>query len=89
MKTLSSLLDQAHPEAASVRAGEAFALVTTGFFLGMVLALLLSAWVLHRRATRPKPHRKLMMEMEMEEEAEQELQTGRDWERDADWWKRG
>lgn len=64
--------------------------MTLAFFSGMVLAVIVSAWILYRRANRPPPHVQLLMEMD--EEAERSSKavlraTHSPWQREADWWK--
>ncbi len=93
MNTLLSLLNSGHSEAARSLAAETFVLVTLGFFAGMVISLLIGAWVLHRRATRPKPHRQLLMELDesypppRKPKSPQPPEDSKPWEKDGDWWK--
>jgi Fe2+ transport system protein B len=86
MRTLETLLQRAHPDAA-FGAAEAFVLMTLAFFLGMVFAILVGAWVLHRRARRPSPHVQLLMELDKPDRPAPKKAPGQPWERDADWWK--
>jgi hypothetical protein len=88
MRTLLEHLATSHPDTRHVGASDAFVLLTLAFFGAMVLSVMIAAWVLYRRSTRPAPHRQLMIEMaETGEFASQE--TGQNWERHADWWKHG
>jgi len=91
MNTLLHHLSQNTARGDAIPAAEAFVLLTLGFFGGMVVAVAISAWVLHRRSTRPKPHRQLMLEMEEETEAKESRpakEERKPWEQDGDWWKR-
>ncbi len=94
MNTLLHHLAQNTARGEAIPAAEAFVLLTLGFFGGMVVAVAVSAWVLYRRSTQPKPHRQLMLEMEEETERAERRESGpakeerMPWEKDADWWKR-
>jgi MFS superfamily sulfate permease-like transporter len=95
MNTLLHHLSQNTARGEAIPAAEAFVLLTLGFFLGMVAAVALSAWVLYRRSAKPEPHRRLLLEME---EREQHTELSRSeppqadqqqaWEQDPDWWKK-
>ena len=86
MNTLHQLLQGANPQRTHL-GEEGFVLLTLGFFGGMILAILCSAWVLHRRATRPKPHLELLLELQEEEQKTATEAKGAPWERSSDWWK--
>jgi len=91
MRTLLHLLNQGHGSTTPVGAAEVFVLLTLGFFLGMVIALGIGAWVIYRRTTRPSSHRQLLMELDGAEDPEprsaSSSTSAEAWERDADWWK--
>jgi hypothetical protein len=79
-----------HTEAADV-----FVLITLAFLFFVLGIGAASAWILWRRAHYPKPHRKLLMELEAEQTvpqpaaAEPPPEGDRSaWERDPDWWKK-
>jgi hypothetical protein len=90
------LLQRLSTGAQSMPAAEVFVLLSLGFFAGIVASILLAAWVLHRRAHYPSPHRKLLMELEAaadepsagtKEPPRHPGEQRQAWERDADWWK--
>lgn len=88
MKTLLHHLSQNTATGEVIPAAEAFVLMTLAFFAGMVVAVACGAWVIYRRATKPKPHRKLLMEMQGDERhPAMPAPQLRAWEREADWWK--
>ncbi len=91
MKTLLHLLTQNTAKGEVIPAAEAFVLLTLGFFAGMVMAVAFGAFILYRRANRPKPHHQLLMELNAENESIAQhtapSQT-HSWAQDADWWKR-
>jgi hypothetical protein len=91
MKTLLHHLSQGQGNLAPAGAAEVFVLLTLGFFLGMILAVAIGAWVLHRRANHPSSHRQLLMELDGEEQpaprSTSTSSSAESWERDADWWK--
>lgn len=68
-----------------------FTLATLWFLLGAFAA---SAWIIWRRTTRPKPHVRLLMELENSQEDEREpaaadkASPAAPWEKPADWWKK-
>lgn len=92
MKTLLHHLSQNTATGEVIPAAEAFVLMTLAFFAGMVVAVACGAWVIHRRTTRPKPHRQLLMEMQDAQERPSEKKvatpTLKAWEQDSDWWKK-
>jgi hypothetical protein len=58
------------------------------FVLGIGAA---GAWILWRRQTFPKPHRRLLMELEAERDKPVTAQPPAEdhpWERQPDWWKK-
>ena len=72
-----------------------FVLATLGFLFFLLGCFATWAWVLWRRSHRPKPHMKLLMELEEEQERDRTSHTQRTpaepkepWERPADWWKK-
>jgi hypothetical protein len=78
-----------------IHAADVFVLLTlaTLFFVLGVGAT--CAWILWRRAHFPKPHIRLLMEMEEEAKAQAVAATSKEtqddmhpWEKDADWWKK-
>ena len=67
-----------------------FVLATLGFLFFLLACFGAWAWLLWRRAQKPSPHVKLLMEVdEMERKPAETAPTEppAPWERPADWWK--
>lgn len=77
-----------------MQASDWFVIFTLGTLLFLLGAFAAWAWIIWRRTTNPKPHVKLLMELEEEERekhaaaSREEPETKAPWEKSADWWKR-
>lgn len=78
-----------------VEASDWFVLFTLGTLLFLLGAFAMWAWLIWRRATKPEPHIKLLMELE--EESAKEARAGKPeaepekrapWEQTPDWWRK-
>jgi hypothetical protein len=73
-----------------------FVLATLGCLFFLLGCFATWAWLLWRRSRRPKPHVKLLMELEAQDAHEPRPNQSRaqageakePWERPADWWKK-
>ncbi len=77
-----------------------FVMINLAFLMFMLGFFACWAWLIWRRTTQPKPHIKLIMELEDELAQEEKSTAQRDsnpesgsesrasWEREADWWRK-